>query len=228
MPARPVCATIPPVAQTGRVFLAAVLTGSTVFAYDATLDRRSIEEAMTIGQSHIESVRVRFHQAYRIPVGRAPVDYIEVITPFRRIEVEAETRARSGNRSLSQREALDLLAAAPDQVEFFVELTFHPQNTYIGVPAYDVRLAPAGRGGAPPLEPRNVERFPRYGARVEGLPLPYPAAPAVPGHSEPVLGGTLAARFDARLLDRIGVYDVIVSEAGKEMARARTNLAMLR
>ena len=215
-------------AQTGRVFLAAVLTASAVFAYDPALDRRSIEEAIAIGHSRIDSVRVRFHQAYRIPVGRAPVDYIEVITPFRRIEVEAETRARSGNRSLSQREALDLLAAAPDQVEFFVELTFHPQNTYIGVPQYDVRLAPAGRGGAPLIEPRNIERFPRYGARVEGVPLPYPAAPAVPAHSEPVLGGTVAARFDARLLDRDGMYDVIVSEAGKELVRARSDLRALR
>lgn len=215
-------------AHTGRFFFAAVLTSAAAFAYDATLDRRSIEEAMTIGQSHIESVRVRFHQAYRIPVGRAPVDYIEVITPFRRIEVEAETRARSGNRSLSQREALEILAAAPEQVEFFVELTFHPLNTYIGVPQYDVRLSLTGRGVTQPIEPRNIERFPRYGARVAGLPLPMPAAPAVPRQSEPVQGGTLAARFDARLLDRNGVYEVIVSEAGKELARARSDLRALR
>ncbi|MSO45863.1 MAG: hypothetical protein EXQ59_03735 [Acidobacteria bacterium] len=215
-------------AQTGRFFVLAVLTASVVFGYDASLDRRAIEDAITIGQSRIESVRVRFHQAYRLPVGRAPVDYIEVVTPFRRIEVEAETRARNGNRTLSQREALDLLGAAPDQVEFFVELTFHPQNTYIGVPQYGVRLAPAARGASPPIDPRNIERFPRYGARVHGLPLPYPAAPAVPGSSEPVLGGTLVARFDGRLLDRTGVYDVIVSEAGKELATARVSLANVR
>lgn len=218
----------PLVAQTGRFFVAAVLTATAVFAYEASLDRRSIEEAIAIGHARVESVRVRFHQPYRIPVGRAPVDYIEVVTPFRRIEVEAETRARSGNRTLGQREALDILAAAPDQVEFFVELTFHPHNTYIGVPQYEVRLAPIGRAASPPIDPRNVERFPRYGARVEGLPLPYPAAPAVPGRTEPVLGGTLIARFDGRLLDRNGVYEVIVSEAGKELARARVNLAVLR
>ena len=218
----------PSVAHTGRIFFAAVLTATAVFAYEASLDRRSIEEAIAIGNARIESARVRFHQPYRIPVGRAPVDYIEVVTPFRRIEVEAETRARNGNRTLSQREALDLLAATPDQVEFFVELTFHPQNTYIGVPQYDVRLALTGGGAAPPIDPRNVERFPRYGARVQGLPLPYPAAPAVPGRSEPVLGGTVVARFDGRLLDRNGVYEVIVSEAGKELARARVGLATLR
>lgn len=205
-----------------------MLTGTAVFAYEASLDRRSIEEAIAIGNARIDSARVRFHQPYRILVGRAPVDYIEVVTPFRRIEAEAETRARNGNRTLSQREALDLLAAAPDQVEFFIELTFHPQNTYIGVPQYDVRLALTGREASPPIDPRNVERFPRYGARVQGLPLPYPAAPAVPGRSEPVLGGTVVARFDGRLLDRNGVYEVIVSEAGKELARARVGLATLR
>lgn len=225
---RPVCATIPYVAQTGRFFVAAVLTATAVSGYEASLDRRSIEEAIAIGHARVESVRVRFHQPYRIPVGRAPVDYIEVVTPFRRVEVEAETRARNGSRSLSQREALDLLAASPDQLEFFVELTFHPQNTYVGVPQYDVRLVATGRGAPPPIDPRDIERFPRYGARVQGLPLPYPAAPAVPGQSEPVLGGTLIARFDGRLLDRNGVYEVIVSEAGKELAGARTNLAVLR
>ena len=71
-------------------------------------------------------------------------------------------------------EALDLLAAAPDQIDFYVELTFHPLNTYIGVPAYDVRLLRSAAGAAA-IDPRTLERFPRYGARVEGLPLPYPA-----------------------------------------------------
>ena len=223
------CATIPPVAQTGRVLLAAVLTASAAFAYDPALDRRSIEEAIAIGHSRIESVRVRFHQAYRIPVGRAPVDYIDVITPFRRVEIEAETRARAGNRSLSQSEALNLLAANPDQLDLFVELTLHPMNTYVGLPDYQVQLAPAGDGaGAALIEPRDLQRFPRYGARVEGLPLPTRAAPAVPRTREPILGGTVVAQFDGRLLNRSGVYEVVVREAGKEIARARTDFRALR
>ena len=216
-------------ARAGRFLLAAVLSSSAVFAFDATLDRRAIEEAIAIGHSRIDSVRVRFHQPYRITVGQAPVDYIEVITPFRRVEIEAETRARSGSRALSQREALDLLAAAPDQIDLYVELTFHPLNTYIGVPQYDVRLIPASGTAQPPIDPRSVERFPRYGARVEGLPLPYPAAAgAAPRRSEPVLGGTVVARFDARLLDRNGVYEVVVGEAGKDIVRARTDFRALR
>jgi hypothetical protein len=223
-----VCATIAPVVRTGLFFVGAMTIATAVLAFDAVLDRRAIEDAIAIGHSRIESVRLRFHQPYRIPVGRAPVDYIEVITPFRRVEVEAETRARNGSRTLSQREALDLLAAAPEQIDFYVELTFHPLNTYIGVPAYDVRLLRSAAGAAA-IDPRAVERFPRYGARVEGLPLPYPAAATpLPQRSEPVLGGTVVARFDARLLDRMGVYEVVVSEAGKEIARARSDLRALR
>jgi hypothetical protein len=218
----------PLVAHTGRFVLAAALTASTAVAFDASLDRRGIDQAIDIGHSRIESVRRRFHQAYRLSIGHAPVDYIEVITPFRRVEIEAETRERNGSRALSQREALELLAAAPDQIDLFIELTFHPLNTYIGVPAYEVRLVRAG--GAPAaIAPRTLERFPRYGARVEGLPLPYPAAgSAAPRRSEPVLGGTVVARFDARLLDSNGVYDVVVSEAGKEIVRARTDFRALR
>src|SRR4051812_35452822 len=126
-------------AQTGRCFLAATLLAGAAAAYDGTLDRRAIEEAMSIGNSRVESVRLRFHQPYRLAVGRAPVDYIDVITPFRRVEIESETRARAGTRSLSQGEALSLLAANPEQIDFFVELTLHPMNTYVGLPDYRVQ-----------------------------------------------------------------------------------------
>ena len=223
------CATIPPVAQTGRFFVVAVLMTSAALAYEGTLDRRAIEEAISIGYSPIESVRVRFHQPYRLAVGRAPVDYIDVITPFRRVEIEAETRARAGNRALGQGEALTLLAANPDQIDFFVELTLHPMNTYVGLPDYKVQLVPVS-GGAPaaPIEPRGLQRFPRYGARVEGLPLPTRAAPAVPRTSEPILGGTVVAQFDSRLLNRSGVYEVVVREEGKEIGRARADFRALR
>jgi len=217
------------VAQTGRFFVVAVLTSAAVLAYDGTLDRRGIEEAISIGSARIESVRVRFHQPYRLAVGRAPVDYVDVITPFRRIEIEAETRARAGNRALSQAEALNLLAANPDQIDFFVELTLHPMNTYVGLPNYQVQLVPVGGGAGPaPIEPRDLQRFPRYGARVEGIPLPTRAAPAVPRTSEPILGGTVVAQFDGRLLNRSGVYEVVVREEGKEIGRARTDFRALR
>src|SRR6185436_15702486 len=111
---------------------------------------------------------------------------------------------RAGNRTLSQREALELLAAAPDQIDLFVEMTFHPLNTYIGMPPYQVQLVPAGAGSVP-IAPRALELHPRYGPRVQGLPIPTIGAPA-PGGSEPVTGGTVVARFDARPLNPTGSY----------------------
>jgi hypothetical protein len=214
------------VARTGRFFVAALLAWSTAFAFDLTLDSRAIDEAITIGHSRLEAERVRFHRPYRVIVGHAPVDYVDVVTPFRRVEIEAETKARAGNRTLSQREALALLDAAPDQLDFFVELTFHPFNTFIGVPTYGVRLFKLGDSAF--LEPRSIDRFPRYGARVEGLPITQPAAPALPNRTETMSGGTTVAHYDARALDPQSVYELVVSEAGKEIGRARIDLRALR
>jgi hypothetical protein len=43
-----------------------------------------------------------------------------------------------------------------------------------------------------------------------------------------MLGGTVVAGFDALGLDAAGVYEVVVREQGKELARARVNLGNLR
>ena len=205
-----------------------MLSGVTALAYEPTLDRRAIEEALALGQSRIESVRASFHRPYRIHVGRSPVDYIDIVTPFRRVEMEAESRGRNANRMLGQREAMEILGAAQDGVDAYLEMTFHPMHTYVGVPQYELRLILVGRPEAPPIEPREVQRIPRYGARIEGQPLPTPGAPALPPGREPMLGGTTVARFDGRLLDPKGVYDLVLNEAGKEIGRARIDFRALR
>src|SRR5512139_2926467 len=61
-------------------------------AFELTLDTRALDDAIRIGLSRLESDRTTFHQPYRIEVGRAPVDWIDIITPFRRVVLEAETR----------------------------------------------------------------------------------------------------------------------------------------
>ena len=198
-------------------------------AVQLEIDAPAIQEAIAIGQSRIDGERERFHAPYRLTVATAPVDDVEVITPFRRIVLDAEGEAEIGNRAYGQRNALEALAAAPDALEFDVELTFHPLNTYIGVPDYAVALVPPG-GTTPRLEPQTIDRIPRYGPRVAGMPLPHPK----PGgltlnkRSGPMLGGTVVARYNARLLDVNGRYDVVVSEDGKELARARVDLRALR
>lgn len=198
-------------------------------AIDLALDRFAIEQAMAIGNSPLEAERTRFHSAYRFPVGRAPVDYIDVVSPFRRIVVEAEIRARTGRRLLTQREAFEVLATAANELEIRVELTFHPHNVFIGVPEYEVRIESPG-GADMPIRPKSIARFPRHGPRLEGFPLPYPVpleAPSIAG-SQPMLGGTMAARFDVALVDARGRIDLVVAETKKELARARIDLGGLR
>jgi hypothetical protein len=139
----------------------------------------------------------------------------------------AESRAQIGDRSFSQRQGLELVAAAPPQLEVRVELTFHPLNTYVSVPAYGVSLVEPGSAPVPPVA---LERLPRYGPRVDGatLPLPVSGGLTLPGGSQPMLGGAVVARFDARALNAAGLYDVVIQESDKELARVRANLEGMR
>ncbi len=197
-------------------------------AVQPTLTPRAIDEALHIGQSAIERERTTFHAPYRLKVERGPVDYVEVITPFRRVVLLAEQLARAGNRAFSQRQALERTDVLTEDVELRVELTFHPLNTYVAVPAYDVTLSSAEHQR---IEPRTFDRTPRYGPRLEGRPSVV-AVPGggqfVPGASEPILGGTIGARFDLLVLKPDAVYDVVVSENGQELARTRLDLKPIR
>ena len=46
---------------------------------------------------------------------------------------------------------IDLLAESGDRLDVYVEMTFHPQNTYIGVPDYVVALMRQTAGASPSL-----------------------------------------------------------------------------
>ena len=206
-----------------------VLSAATVRAIQVTLDNSAVQEAIAIGQSRLTGERDRFHAPYRITVASAPVDYIDVITPFRRVVLAAQAQAEVGNRIFGQHDALEALAAAPDELELDVELTFHPLNTYLGVPDYRIALTPPG-AAVPRLEPETIDRIPRYGPRVSGLPLPHSHAGGltINKRTGPMLGGTLVAQYDLRAIDPTATYDVVMTEGGKELARARIDLRALR
>ncbi|MGE0444931.1 MAG: hypothetical protein AB7P99_06855 [Vicinamibacterales bacterium] len=195
-------------------------------AYERPLDPGSINQAIAIGISTSDPDRARFHRPYHVDIGRAPVDWIDVITPFRRVVLGAERHTRDGGRLYGQRDAMALLATAPEQLDIVVELTFHPLNTYVGVPPYTVLLV---RGDAR-VEPASLERVPRFGPRMTGTPLPYPfgGGARLPLGTEPLLGGVVAAHFEGSSLALDGTYDVVVSEGQSELARARVNFGALR
>jgi hypothetical protein len=208
------------------VAILAALTAA-VSAFEPALDPRSLSEAIDLGQSRIDDVRSRFHAAYHIDVMQPPVDYIEVVTPFRRIALDAEARTRAGERLYGQREALATLGDNPSRLDIVVELTFHPLNNYVGVPAFTVALmAPGGKA----IEPRTIGRVPRFGPRLSNTPLPYPyvANSAAPQGSQPLLGGSIIATFDGTALDARGTYLAVIRDSGKDVAKATVDLARLR
>jgi hypothetical protein len=208
-----------------------LITAAGARSAELTLSARALAEAIDIGQSRIDAVRSRFHHPYRVPVSVAPIDYLDVVTPFRRVVLAAETRALLGDRQFAQRQALATLGAFPEQIDILIELTFHPQNTMVAVPNYRVQLAAVSAvTSAAAIDPRDINHVPRFGARMQGQSLQYPyplPAPTVPG-GQPLSGGTIVVRLDGRALDPNGVYDVFVSESGKEMGRARIDFRALR
>lgn len=210
-----------------RIIVPALIT-TAVVAYERTPDLRAIDEAVALGQSRDEAVRRRFHQPYRINIGRPPLDYIDLVTPFRRVELAVEERARLGDRLFRQRDALTALTEHGDDLQIFVELSFHPQNTYVGVPPYVAALVPLDVPTR--IEPRALQRIPRFGQRLGsgGIPLPYPIAPSLPSGGEPLTGGTVIVMFDGQQLDPNAMYDVVIEESGKELSRTRIDLAKLR
>jgi hypothetical protein len=195
-------------------------------AAQLTLTLSEVDEALRTGQTRIAADRARFHAPYRITVGQAPVDYIDVITPYRRVVLAADQRAQVGDRSFGQRQAMQLLIDADGQFDFVVEFTFHPLNNFVGIPSFDVALAV----GRLRVLPTSLDRQPRFGARVEGLPppIPLPGGQIPGGGAQPVLGGTVTARFKGSDVDPNGVMELIVSEQGKELARTRVDLGRLR
>jgi hypothetical protein len=211
-----------------RAALALALSlAASVGAFEDQLTPEALAQAIAIGQTGIEARRVEFHKPYRLLIGTAPLDYVDVITPFRRVALAAEGRLRSGERLLGQRDALDILGERPEQVELRLELTFHPLNTFIGVPPYGVRLMAADQRE---VDPQRIERLPRFGPRVGGQTQgsPTQGVGVAPGPTQPLLGGTLVVVFDGRLLDRRGQYEVVIVENDQAIARARLDLSALR
>lgn len=209
-----------------RVFLGVMLTGGAIAGFEASLDLPLINEAMALGDSRIRSVRDRYHLPYRLTVAQPPIDFVEVVTPFRRIVQLVEQRSRSGAGSLGQPALITAIGDRINLLEIVVELTFHPMNRYVAVPLYVVELEPAAQRSR--IASARTSRLPRFGARVDGMPPQTDRVPLnVPGLG-PMLGGTVVAGFDGLGLEPTGIYEIVVSEAGKELARTTVDLGNLR
>jgi hypothetical protein len=213
-----------------RVLAAVMLAGwcAAPGAIEPDVDLLGIDDALAIARDSLGPARARFHEGYRAIVAQAPVDWVEIVTPFRRIVLAAQASAARGERTFGQRQALETLAAAPGRMDVHVELTFHPLNTYIGVPDYDVRLVGVGRSAQ--VRALGVDRLSRWTPRIDSLP---PALPAGGGNvssprGQALVGGTLVARFDVRDLEGTGVYEIGITDGDTVIARTRIDLSRLR
>ena len=214
-----------PIVASGVILALACVATSAV---EPVLSNRSLQEAVGIGASRIESVRRDFHGPYRISVSQPPVDYLEIVTPFRRVVLAAEASVRGGG-TFGQKEALAELALAPRRIDLVVELTFHPMNTYVGVPTFGVTLLLADDTNQA-IETTGLVRAPRLGPKLAGFPQPIPAPTTLTQspQAEPLTGGTLIVGLDAMRLRSREVYDVRVMDGADEIARATIDLAALR
>src|SRR5262245_56557676 len=106
------------------------LTGLvTLQAVEVSPGLDDVNRALKLGMSRDAREIARYHSPYRIVVDSAPFDYIDLVTPLRRVVLLAEETTRAGNR-VGQREALALLDRTRGELELRLEMSFHPLNTY--------------------------------------------------------------------------------------------------
>ena len=157
--------------QTCSVVLMLSVLTATSAAVQTDVDLLAIDEALMLIRSGGQAEVARFNEPYRVKVEKAPVDYLEVVTPFRRIVLSGTARAAVGDRSFGQRQAIDLLAASGGRLDVYAELTLNPLNNYIGVPDYVVALV--SRSGTR-IAASEVTRLSRWSPRLPGPPAVAP------------------------------------------------------
>lgn len=202
-------------------------------AVQAHLDADGIDQAIIFARQATREERRLFHDGYFRTPGDA-VRRISLVSEYRRVVLLVEEKMRILDRGYGVRQMTDALKPWRGLVEVIVELQFHPQNNYVGVPPVDVQLvpldAPATRG---PLAAEGGERRPRYGLFWDPPPMdapwwpfPPPYVPVITG-SEPLTGGWVQVRFDALPLVR-GRYQVVVKDGPRTLGSGDFDMGALR
>src|SRR6186713_1062469 len=112
--------------ETCSAFLILWVLTATVAAVQTDVDLLAIDEALTLIRSGSAAELARFNEPYRVKVEKAPVDYLEVVTPFRRIVLAGTAKAAVGDRSFGQRQAIDSLADGGNRLDVYAEITLSP------------------------------------------------------------------------------------------------------
>jgi hypothetical protein len=190
--------------------MAIILQGAAL-AVATVVGDKDIDRALQLAQAP-EPKRAPFHAAYIVRLGDAVVGQIEVVTEFRRYVLTAEEQLRLGNWLFAHsiRDAREKLRPWRERVSLVARLRFHPQNTLITLPPYDITI------GSPDLAPVDVVRTP-INALLSGRPGDFHA---------PLMGATIEAVFDARAIGQ-AARPVNVSLAARRVAGVTIDFATL-
>lgn len=202
-------------------------------AIQAHLDADGIDQAIIFARQATRDERRTFHDGYFRTPGDA-VRRISLVSEYRRVVLLVEEKMRILDRSYGVRQMTDALKPWRGLLEVIVELQFHPQNNYVGVPAVEVLLVPLDGAGTPvPMAAEGADRRPRYGLFWDPPPMdapwwpfPPPYVPVITG-SEPMTGAWVQARFDAQPLAR-GRYQVVVRDGTRTLGSGDFDLGALR
>jgi hypothetical protein len=164
----------------------AILLQGEVRAVATSLTDKDIDRALKLAQA-VEAKRALFHAPYRVRVNGATVDEIEVVTEFRRYVLTTQDQLRQGNWLFAQgvRSAKEQLRPWRDRLSLVARLRFHPQNTLLMVPLYEITI------GQPVILPVEIIRTP-----ITAL-----ASGRKGDFNTPLMGATIEAIFDTRSLD---------------------------
>ena len=198
----------------------------------ADLDADGIDQAIIFARQATRDERRTFHDGYFRTPGDA-VRRISLVSEYRRVVLLVEEKMRILDRGYGVRQMTDALKPWRGLLEVIVELQFHPQNNYVGVPAVEGQLVPLDAAGTPVAALEDTNRRPRYGLFWDPPPMdapwwpfPPPYVPVITG-SEPMTGAWVQARFDAQPLAR-GRYQVVVRDGTRTLGSADFDLGALR
>jgi hypothetical protein len=210
-----------------------LLAAAERLAIETDIGLEAIDQAIAFAQQAERGERTAFHAGYDRSPGDA-VRRISLVSEYRRVVLLVEEKRRLLDRGYGRRQMIDALRPWRGLLEVIVELQFHPQNTYIGVPPIDVLIVPLD---APvtqtPYVAEATDRQPHFGAYWDPTPMdapwwpfPPPTAPAL-NRSEPLTGGWVHARFDAHVLGG-GRHEVVIRNGTATLGRTSFDFGALR
>jgi hypothetical protein len=194
--------------------LFAVLAQAGIGAINVRLGPEDIQRATDLARfPHTDAERTQFHKRYTVAVNGPTIDYfavesVEVITPFRRMELIAEEHARVNDLFArgGLRDAEEALRPWRDQISIVTRLRFDQTKVIPDVPALEVTIE--GPSLLFPISSNSSGIYTRT------------------GDQRWLVGGLVEAVFDAQAVSQ-ATQPVVVRWNGKEIVRVAVDFAAL-